>query len=97
MDVHVARELLNELGSSLENLETQQSALLQLLKDKGIVSDNELAPYFESGGRCQQRQMAGCTFEVGTHLFCRGAERAASCEARRTSRSGGADTSSERG
>ena len=45
MDVHLAQELLNELGSSLENLEAQQSALLQLLKDKGLITDEQLAPY----------------------------------------------------
>ena len=50
MDAHVAQELLNELGSSLENLETQQAALLRFLKDKGIVTDEELAPYLNEAG-----------------------------------------------
>jgi len=50
MDVRVAQELLNELGSSLENLETQQAALLQLLKDKRMVTDEELAPYLNQAG-----------------------------------------------
>jgi hypothetical protein len=50
MDVHLAQELLNELGSSLERLETQQSALLQFLKDKGIVTDEQLAPYLSQAG-----------------------------------------------
>jgi hypothetical protein len=50
MDAHVAQELLNELGSSLENLETQQAALLRFLKDKGIVTDEQLAPYLHEAG-----------------------------------------------
>jgi hypothetical protein len=50
MDVHLGQELLDELGSSLETLETQQGALLQLLKDKGIVTDEELAPYLTQAG-----------------------------------------------
>jgi hypothetical protein len=50
MDVHLGQELLDELGSSLENLETQQSALLQFLKEKGIVTDEQLAPYLTQAG-----------------------------------------------
>lgn len=50
MDVHLGLELLDELGSSLESMETQQGALLQFLKDKGIVNDEELAPYLTQAG-----------------------------------------------
>jgi hypothetical protein len=45
MNADLAHELLNELGSSLENLETQQAALFQFLKHEGIVTDEQLAPY----------------------------------------------------
>ena len=51
MDVDLAQELLNELGSSLENLETQQAALLQFLKDNGIVTDDQFAPYLTQAGK----------------------------------------------
>jgi hypothetical protein len=51
MNVDVAQELLNELGSSLENLETQQAALMQLLKDNGTVTDDQLAPYLTQAGK----------------------------------------------
>jgi cobalamin biosynthesis protein CobT len=51
MNVDLAQELLNELGSSLENLETQQAALLQFLKDNGIVTDDQLAPYLTQAGK----------------------------------------------
>ena len=50
MNVDLAQELLNELGSSLENLEAQQAALLQFLKDAGIVTDEQLAPYLTQAG-----------------------------------------------
>lgn len=50
MDVHVAQELLNELGSAIENLETQQNALFQFLKDKGIVADDDIARYLTEAG-----------------------------------------------
>jgi hypothetical protein len=45
MNVHVAQEILIELGASLEAQETQNAALLQILKDKGIITDEQLAPY----------------------------------------------------
>ena len=51
MNVRAGQELLNELGSSLEALETKQDALLQFLKDKGIVSDDQLAPYLDQAGK----------------------------------------------
>ena len=50
MNPQVAKELLNELSAALEALETQSSALLQLLKQKGIVKDEELAPHLEQAG-----------------------------------------------
>ncbi|HVI08018.1 MAG TPA: hypothetical protein VND65_06955 [Candidatus Binatia bacterium] len=51
MDADVAQELLNELGSALERLETQQGALLQFLKEKNIVPEAELAPYLAQAGK----------------------------------------------
>jgi hypothetical protein len=50
MNAHLAHELLNELASSLETLEAQQSALLQFLKEKGVVTDDQLAPYLNQAG-----------------------------------------------
>ncbi len=51
MNVDVAHELLNELSSSLEHLETQYAALLQLLRDNGTVTDDQLAPYLAQAGK----------------------------------------------
>jgi|HubBroStandDraft_6_1064221.scaffolds.fasta_scaffold575523_2 hypothetical protein len=50
MNAHVAKELLNELSASLEALEAQSSALLQLLKEKGVITEEQLAPYLEQAG-----------------------------------------------
>jgi len=51
MNVDLAEELLNELGSSLEDLETQHAALFQFLKDNGIFTDEQIAPYLEQAGK----------------------------------------------
>ncbi len=50
MNSHLAQELLNELGSSLESLEARNTALLQFLKDRGIVTDEQLAPCIDQAG-----------------------------------------------
>jgi hypothetical protein len=50
MDEKVAQQIFDELLPSLEALDTKCAALLQFLKDKEKVSDEELAPYFEQAG-----------------------------------------------
>jgi hypothetical protein len=50
MDNDVADELLTELFSAFENADTQSAAILQFLKDKGMATDEELAPYLEQAG-----------------------------------------------
>jgi predicted transcriptional regulator len=44
------KEVFNELFSHLERLETQSEAILQFLKEKKRVTDNQLAPYLEQAG-----------------------------------------------
>ncbi len=47
MDVAITDEILEELSSALQRVEAQSSAILEFVKDKGIVKENELAPYLE--------------------------------------------------
>jgi len=44
------KEILDELFSLLEALETQSVALTQFLKDQGIATDEKLAPYLDRAG-----------------------------------------------
>jgi hypothetical protein len=50
MDNEGIKEVLNELFSHLERLETQNEAILQFLKEKKRVTDKQLAPYLEQAG-----------------------------------------------
>lgn len=47
MDEAIVQQIVDELFSALEPLDTQTDAVLQFLKAKGIASDEELAPYLE--------------------------------------------------
>ncbi len=50
MDEQILQQIFDELLSSLEPLDTQTAALLQFLKAKGTVTDEDLAPYVEQAG-----------------------------------------------
>src|SRR5712671_4952132 len=47
---NIVQEILRDLFSSMETLETQNTAVLQFLKDKGIATDEELASHLEQAG-----------------------------------------------
>jgi hypothetical protein len=47
MNSQIADEILEELSSTLQRLDTQSAALLEFVKDKSIAKDDELAPYLE--------------------------------------------------
>ncbi len=50
MNNEAMKEVLNDLFSHLERLETQNAAILQFLKEKKRVTDKQLAPYLEQAG-----------------------------------------------
>ena len=45
------KEVLSELFALLETQETNSAAVLQLLKDQGIASDEKLSTYLDQAGR----------------------------------------------
>jgi hypothetical protein len=47
MDSAITNEILEELSITLQRVESQSAAILELVKDKGIVKEEELAPYLE--------------------------------------------------
>jgi|ERR1700676_20077 len=50
MDSNPAQQAFKELLPYLETLETQTAAILRLLKDKGLTTDEQFAPYLEQAG-----------------------------------------------
>jgi hypothetical protein len=50
MDRAAVEQLLDELLSSIEALETRGAAILQFLKDEGYATEDQLAPYMEQAG-----------------------------------------------
>jgi hypothetical protein len=50
MDTTALEELLDEMFSSLEDLETKAAATLLFLKGKGHATDQDLAPYLKQAG-----------------------------------------------
>ena len=47
----LAQKIMDEIFPHLETIETQSAAILELLKDRGIATEQELAPYLEQAGR----------------------------------------------
>ena len=49
-NINFVQEIFHDLFSSMEALETQNTAVFQFLKDKGIATDEELASHLEQAG-----------------------------------------------
>jgi hypothetical protein len=64
MNEKIVREILHELFSSLESLDTQSTAILQFLKDKGIGSEEDLAPYLEQAGNASSVRWLGVRVRI---------------------------------
>src|SRR3981189_3794011 len=53
------QEIFHDLFSSMEALETQNTAVLQFLRDKGIATDEELASHLEQAGNASSGRWRG--------------------------------------
>jgi hypothetical protein len=84
MDEKIVQEILHELFSSLEALDTQSTAILQFLKDKGIANDQELASQLEQAGNASSVRWRAVRVRIDYLLS--GAIKAAEQDAKKDSR-----------
>lgn len=59
MDGNTMLQAFEELFPYLESLETRSDAILQLLRDKDQVTDEQLAPYLEQAGNASNIKWLG--------------------------------------
>ena len=79
MDAKVIQEALNELFSALEALETQSGAIMQFLKERGIASDNDLAPFVERAANASSVRWRAARVRID-HLLSAAAKAAEASE-----------------
>ena len=64
MNEEFAKEILQELISSLETLETQTAAILQFLNDKDPADKEALASYLERAGQASSIRWRGARARI---------------------------------
>jgi hypothetical protein len=62
----IVQQILDELVSSFEPLDTRTAALLQFLKAKGIVTDEEFAPFLEQAGNASNVRWRAARLRIGS-------------------------------
>jgi hypothetical protein len=68
MDAKLMEEVLNELFPRLEGLETQSRAVMEFLKERGIASDQDLAPFLEQAANASSVRWRATRLRVN-HLL----------------------------
>src|SRR5882762_5316880 len=69
------QEIFHDLFSSMEALETQNTAVLQFLKDKGIATDEELSSHLEQAENASSVRWRGVRVRAD-YLFASAAKAA---------------------
>ena len=68
MSDNPAEQVLSELFGYLESMETQSGAVLQFMKEKGIATDEQLAPYLEQAANASGVKWRAARVRM-EHLF----------------------------
>jgi hypothetical protein len=65
MSRNPAEDVLNELLPYFEAIDTQNAAIVQFLKDKRVVSDEQLAPYLERAAKASNVRWLAARLRMG--------------------------------
>jgi hypothetical protein len=65
MSRNPAEDVLNELLPYFEAIDTQHAAIVQFLKDKRVVSDEQLAPYLERAAKASNVRWLAARLRMG--------------------------------
>jgi hypothetical protein len=65
MSRNPAEDVLNELLPYFEAIDTQNAAIVQFLKDKRVVSDEQLAPYLERAAKASNVRWHAARLRMG--------------------------------
>jgi len=68
MDEKIVAQILDELFSSFEKLETDSAAILLLLQHEGIATKERLAPYLEQSSRMSEVRWRAARVRMGALL-----------------------------
>jgi len=82
MDGNTMLQAFEELFPYLESLETRSDAILQLLRDKDQVTDEQLAPYLEQAGNASNIKWLGARKRIEYLLSSTGKDTGKNTEAR---------------
>lgn len=81
MDGNPILQVFEELFPYLESLETRSDAILQLLRDKDRITDEQLAPYLEQAGNASNIKWLGARKRIEYLLSSTGKDTEKSTEA----------------
>src|SRR5580698_5916404 len=68
MDTEIIKQVLDELFSSFEDMETRSAAIVLLLKDQGTVTEEALSPYLEQAGKTSNVRWRAARVRIGALL-----------------------------